>query len=58
MTNPEEVISFIMNKEVKNSAKNKYITVYLHFLRHYKIEPNFPIRKLKEENQIPKLYTK
>jgi integrase len=57
MTNPEEVVSFIMNKDVKNSAKNKYITVYLHFLNYYKIEPNFSIRHLKEEDQAIRIPT-
>lgn len=57
MTNPEEVISFIMNKNVKNSAKNKYVTVYLHYLNHYEIEPYFAIKYLKEEDQAIRIPT-
>jgi len=43
MTNPTEVINFIMNKNVKNSAKNKYVYDYLQDLEYDEIQPRFPI---------------
>ena len=46
-----------MNKNVKNATKNKYITVYLHYLDHYEIEPNFPIKHLKETDQAIRIPT-
>ena len=57
MTNPTELINFIMNKNVKNSAKNKYVYVYLHYLEYYEIQPSFPIKHLKEVDQAIRIPT-
>ena len=49
LNNPHETVSFIMNKNCKNSWKNILLHSYNHFLKHYEID--YPLRFLNVNTQ-------